>query len=79
MSLPSIVARPVQQAAELGPEHEDHGDGGAELGAGEGQEVLHVGAAVGQDQHTRERGGYCQLHYNCVASRGGISLLQSFK
>ena len=36
----------------LGPEDKDHGDGGAELGAGKGEEVLHVGAAVGQDQHT---------------------------
>ena len=40
----------------LGPEDEDHGDGGAELGAGKGEEVLHVGAAVGQDQHTEGRG-----------------------
>ena len=38
----------------LGPEDQYHGDGGAELGAGKGEEVLHVGAAVGQDQHTGE-------------------------
>ena len=38
----------------LGPEDQDHGDGGAELGAGKGEEVLHVGAAVGQDQNTEE-------------------------
>ena len=45
-----IISSPSYHPPELGPEHEDHGGGCAELGPQEPQEVLHVGPAVGEEQ-----------------------------